>query len=628
MVKRGAGPARLIGIGLVATVSASALVGCASDAPLASESGSWTILTYSIADTDLEPYMMDDLDELGQSGGYDDLNLVALVDRSSDYGDEPVLGLDGWDGGKLLEITEGGATELENMGDINTGDPNVLADFITRGVKDYPADHYALVISDHGASWPGVGGDESSDQDSLELWELNEAIAGGLEGAGLDKLDLLGFDACLMATYEVASTLAPLADRLLASQELEPGHGWDYTAFAMVGQNGGATVDELGSALIAGFEAQAVDEESDSEITLSLTDLTKMPAVDAALAEFTGQLIARVDGVAPTVGKTLATTLGFGKSPDPDSDSFMTDLGILAGEIGVDALDVSDAADDLVRAINDAVVDKVDGQATQGATGLSIYFPPQPEYYVQDYDEIVTDGGWIDFLAAYYGAGDAIAASDQPSSTGDAVIELADDGLTITGDFDVAAENVSDAYIRYGEVQPDGSTKYLGREQAEFDAGTATGFFDLTTMQITDGEDTVDAYLELTYSGDVTTFDVPMAYYPPGETTAYDDVLLSITLDDEWNVLSETYYSYDQDLSTYGELTTDPEGIIVPQVLVVAADGTESWVATSDTGLWADLPYLQYEFPRLPSGTQLLVELWVVDFGGNAAKVSGVVTLP
>ena len=131
-------------------------------------------------------------------------------------------------------------------------------------------------------------------------------------------------------------------------------------------------------------------------------------------------------------------------------------------------------------------------------------------------------------------------------------------------------------------------------------------------MQSTGGEDTVDAYLELTCSGDVTTF----------------DVLLSITLDEEWNVLSETYYAYDQDLATYGELTTDPVGIIVPQVLVVAADSAESWVATSDTGLWADLPYLQYKFPQLPSGTQLLVELWVVDFGGNAAKVSGVVTLP
>jgi len=616
--------------GLAATAVVLTLGACSAGDSPAADSGSWTILTYSIADTDLEPYMMEDLDELGASGGYDDLNLVALVDRSTDYGDDDVLGLDGWDGGKLLEITDGGATVLDDMGDINTGDPQVLADFITRGISDYPADHYALVISDHGASWPGVGGDESNDQDGLDLYELNTGIAAGLEGAGLDKLDLLGFDACLMATYEVASTLAPLADRLLASQELEPGHGWDYSSFAMVGDNGGATVDELGSAIIAGFEAQAVDQEDESEITLSLTDLTKMPAVDAALADFTGQLIDRVDGVAPVVGKTLAQTLGFGKSPDPDSDSFMTDLGILAGEIGVDALDVSDEADALVRAINDAVVDKVDGQATQGATGLSIYFPPQPEYYVQDYDEITTDGNWGAFLTAYYGAGTAIPSGDKPASSGDAELSFDDDGLVIRGSFGVPSANVAETYIRYGTVNGDGSITYLGKEQASIDDdGNAEGYFDLTTMEITDGEDTVGAYLELTYAGDVTTFDVPMAYYAPGSDEAtFDDVLLSITLDDDWNVLSETYYSYDTDLATYGELTADPTGVIVPQVLQVDADGTETWVATSDSGLYADLPNLQYEFPQLPSGTVLYIELWVVDFGGNAAKVSGTVTLP
>ena len=75
-----------------------------------------------------------------------------------------------------------------------------------------------------------MGGDESSDYDSLSLAEIDEALATGLDGAGVDRLDLLGFDACLMATYEVASTLAPRADLLLASQEFEPGHGWDYTA--------------------------------------------------------------------------------------------------------------------------------------------------------------------------------------------------------------------------------------------------------------------------------------------------------------------------------------------------------------------------------------------------------------
>lgn len=618
--------------GLAATAIVLSLGACSAPTLTASaDGGSWTILTYSIADTDLEPYMMDDLDELGTAGGNENLNLIALVDRSADYSDAGVLGLDDWVGGKILEVGADGATELEDLGDINTGDPQVLADFISQSISDNPAEHYGLIISDHGASWPGVGGDESTDYDGLDLAELNEAIGAGIDGAGIEKLDLLGFDACLMATYEVASTLAPHADRLLASQELEPGHGWDYSALSMIADNGGATVDELGAAIIDGFAAQAADEETSAEITLSLTDLTQMGAVDAALAAFSTQLVDRVDGVAPSVGRTLAETLGFGKSPDPDSDSFMTDLGILAGEIGVDALDVSDAADDLVRAINDAVVAKVDGQATRGATGLSIYFPPQAEYYTQDYDEIVTDGEWIQFLRAYYGAGDAISDADKPSSSGDAVIEFDEDGLTISGEFGVPAENVSQTYIRYGLVEDDGSTTFLGQEQAEIDdEGAATGFFDLTTLEITDGEDTASAYLELTRDEDeeIITFDVPMTYYAPGESQTGEEVILSIVLDEEWNVLSETYYSYDVDLQTYGELSTDPEGIIVPQVLNVGADGTETWYSTSDVGLYADLPYLQYEFPTLESGTLLYIELAVVDFGGNIAKVSGIVEVP
>ncbi len=610
--------------GLAATAVVLSLGACSAESP---ESGSWTILAYSIADTDLEPYMMDDLDEMGAAGGQDGLDIVALVDRAADYGDDEVLGLEGWEGAKYLHVVEDGAEELEDLGDVNTGDPDLLAEFIARGVTDYPADNYALVISDHGASWPGVGGDESSDDDTLTLAEIDEGVGAGLAEAGLDRLDLLGFDACLMATYEVASALAPRADRLLASQELEPGHGWDYSVLADLGS---VDVDTLGSTLIDGFAAQAVGEQTETEITLSLIDLTGMAAVDAAVADFSGQLVDRVAGVAPTVGRTLAQTLGFGRSPDPDSDSFMTDLGILAGEIGVDALDVSDAADSLVRSINDVVIDKVDGQATRGATGLSIYFPPTVGYYQDDYAAAAPETGWAEFLTAYYGAGAAISDADRPSIVGDAEIVFEDGGVTIRGAFDVAVANVAETYIRYGTVAGDGTITYLGQEEAAIaEDGTAEGWFDLTTLEITDGEDAAPAYLELARDEeeDIVTFDVPMAYYPPG-SDEYTDVVLTITLDEDGNVIGETYYSYNADLQTYGELTTDPAGVIVPQVLTVSPDGSEQWTATSDTGLWADLPALQYGFPSLASGTVLQLELWVVDFGGNAASVSAVVTLP
>ena len=621
---------------LAALAIIAALVGCGSDSDVAGDGGTWTVLAYEIADTDLEPFMMADVGEMGEVGSQENLSIVSLVDRADGYSDEAVLGLDDWVGGKLLEITAGGAEELEDLGDVNTGDPQVLADFIARGVAEYPADNYALIISDHGASWPGVGGDESAEDDTLSLAEIGDGIGAGLADAGLERLDLLGFDACLMATYEVASALAPLADRMLASQELEPGHGWDYSALEIAAR--GATVDELGGALIDGFEAQAQEQETDAAITLSLVDLTRMSDVDDALTALTDRLIERVAGVSPVIGRTLASTLGFGTSPDPDQDSFMSDLGILAAEIGVDALDVSDAADDLVRVINDAVVDKVDGQATRGATGLSIYFPPTAAHFDDSYTELAVGGGWTDFLSSYYGEGAAIPVEAQAQfAVGDAETSFGDEGLTISGTFELASEdNLASSHIRYGLVESDGSVTYIGEEPAEITddgSGEAVGVYDLTTLTISDGEDTANAYLQLTTAedGSFVTFDVPMAYYAAddenGET--YQNALLSIVLDGEsGDITAETYYSYDEATGNYGELSTDADGIIVPEVLNVLADGTEQWISTSESGLYSDLPNLVYDLEDLDSGAQLYIELWVTDFGGNTDMVSAVVTVP
>src|SRR5690606_33305610 len=118
-------------------------------------------------------------------------------------------GLDDWVGALVLDLGGDEVVVLEDMGEVNTGDPQLLADVLAWTVDQFPADKYALIVSDHGASWPGIGGDESHDEDHLTLAEIADGIAAGLDAVGLDRLDLLGFDACLMATHEVAVAMAP-----------------------------------------------------------------------------------------------------------------------------------------------------------------------------------------------------------------------------------------------------------------------------------------------------------------------------------------------------------------------------------------------------------------------------------
>ena len=607
------------------------------------EGDGWTVLHYSMADTDLEPFMVADVNEIGAVGSNENLHVREFIDRNVGYGDDELLDQGSWVGARVLDIGQGGATEVvEDLGDVNSADPEVLARFIAEGIEANRAGHYALIISDHGASWPGIGPDEGSDYDVLDLAEITAGISSGLEQAGVDKLDLLGFDACLMANYEVASAVAPLADRLVASQELEPGHGWDYTSLQLLADDPEATVDELGSEIIAGFAGQAADQGTSEQITLSMVDLTQMDAVDEAVAAFAGAMEEQSTDVAPAVGQSEATTLAFGKSPDQSQDKHLSDLGLLAASIGESAPEVAEQADALVSALDGVVLDSVEGVGTAGATGLSIYLPPVVELADPAYADVVSSDEWRSFLDSYYAAGEAIPEEELPTFTDpDAGPEVTfdDDGtITLSGAYDPAAlENITEATISYALVNDDDSITYLGEEIADFtDEGgspTASGNYDLTFLQIDDGVDSVYAYVDLDLSDDLSTafFDVPMTYYASTDPDQVDpqDALLSLVLDVETgDFVSETIYIYDETSGGYGELAPDPEGILIPDVLTIGADGEQVWEPTSDVGLYSDIESLTYEFVPLDPGTLLQADLTVVDYGGNASTLSSLVEVP
>ena len=604
----------------------------------AADGEGWTVLHYSMADTDLESFMVADLNEMGSVGSGGGLQLRAMFDRSPEYSDDDALDLGDWVGAKVIDVGHNTGKEVDDVGDVDMADPQTLSTFISQGIEAHPAEHYALIISDHGASWPGIGPDETADYDTLNLAELSEGIEDGLKDAGVDKLDLLGFDACLMASYEVASAVAPLADRMVASQELEPGHGWDYTALSTLKEDGGATADEFGTALVNGFLKQAKDEGTESDITLALLDLTQMNKVDDAMARFSAALSKDAARVAPAVGRAEATSLGFARSPDETEDSHLRDLGQMAKAIGNEAKDVAKEATALRAAIGNLVLKQVAGRATKGATGLSIYFPPVPELAADEYGEVATAEAWRGFLSEFYGAGDAIADGDKPQFTnpdGNATVEFDDDGVTISGVFGEAGkDNLTEAVISYALVNDDGTLTYFGDEFGEIDEDgkpEASAFYDLTSLKISDGEDSAYAYISLTQGDteDVYSIDVPMAYYENQDDEEYDDVLLTLSIDAEsGDVLNETYYLYDERTGGYGELEAAEDGIIVPEVLKIDADGNEVWEPTTDVGLYADLESLEYDLEPVPSGTKLQLDLTVYDYGDNSDTVSSVVTVP
>lgn len=119
---------------------------------------------------------------------------------------------------------------IARPGEVNMGAPNVLGSFLPSALSTFPAQHHALILWNHGGGWATHAIDHNAagvagGHDKLTFPKLRQAISEALAKVNVQKLDLIGFDMCLMAQLETASELSGLADAMVASQAVEPGDG-------------------------------------------------------------------------------------------------------------------------------------------------------------------------------------------------------------------------------------------------------------------------------------------------------------------------------------------------------------------------------------------------------------------
>ena len=128
-------------------------------------------------------------------------------------------------------LDKNGVKEVYSVPAIEMADPDNLADFLSWGIEHYPADHSMVLFWDHGGATSGYGSDEIYGS-MFSVKDLHNALE---KAVGYDPenpyFEAIGFDACLMASIEVAHELHGFAKYLLASEETEPGSGWDHEAW-------------------------------------------------------------------------------------------------------------------------------------------------------------------------------------------------------------------------------------------------------------------------------------------------------------------------------------------------------------------------------------------------------------
>ncbi len=280
--------------------------------------------------------------------------------------------------------------------------PNPLTALLDYGYTHYPAEQYALIIWDHG-SGPvnGVCMDTLFGGDMLLPAELNAALAASPFGED-NKLEWIGFDACLMANAETAALLAPYARYMIASQETEPGRGWDY-AF-LKGIELDADGAETGRRIIDLYYTSAQTHTPGNNITLSLLDLNRMPAVCSAVDSLFGALnmLLTKDNFSD-LSLQRQRAAGVGRAATSEADYDLVDLRSLTGHYAAHAPDEAAA---LISALDEAVI--YSRSNVEGLSGLSVYHPYYNKYaylnqWRADYRAAAPAPGYLRYLDTYTG---------------------------------------------------------------------------------------------------------------------------------------------------------------------------------------------------------------------------------
>ncbi len=279
------------------------------------------------------------------------------------------------DGLRLVE-----EAEASNMGDAET-----LADFLAFAKTHYPADRTIVNLWNHGGGTVGgIAYDERHDFDSLDLDELYTALDAVYEAdAATPPLDIVGFDACLMASVDVADTLTGFGHYMVASEEVVPGLGWYYTGFlsALAADPGMSTLQA--AALICDTYMQGCTQWfSEGEATMSAVNLTEVPALVTAVDAYGTELFAAVlndPGVYTQFAKEAERIENYGGNTREQGFANMADLGHMARETS--AL-MPERAASVLTALADCVEYEVHGAYREEASGLSFYYS-----YNEDLDD-------------------------------------------------------------------------------------------------------------------------------------------------------------------------------------------------------------------------------------------------
>lgn len=334
----------------------------------------WTFLVFMNGDNNLEHLVTKDLNELEVVGSSEKVNVVVQADRIKGYSTD-----DGdWTNTRRYYITRDNDTKrvsskvVEDLPELDMGDPNVLSDFLVWAHNKYPADRIALSLWDHGDSWRSsfkptartVSDDETSNSSlSIAEGELSAALKKIVSIRG--PLDLIAFDACLMASWEVAHSLQGYALNMAASEALMYDEGLMYDD-ALTFLTNRPNAD--GAALADRMARSTVNLGKES--TYSATNLTAMEDLTTAIDHLADAVLQN-----PALKQPLLNARNNSRGADAEWKNWYLDIFDFASQLAQSNNAVLQSSGRAIQHGMDSAVIGAYGRAPYAwAGGLTIWF--------------------------------------------------------------------------------------------------------------------------------------------------------------------------------------------------------------------------------------------------------------
>ncbi|MGN9867013.1 clostripain-related cysteine peptidase [Bacillus swezeyi] len=333
----------------------------------------YTILVYMIGSDMESDFQMasDDIKEMMDAGSSSNINVVLQTGGAKKWANPSIKHTTN----QRWKVDHQNLKLLDEIGNQNMDSPSSLSDFITWGVKKYPAKKYVLIFWGHGlGSVDGYGGDENFGNKKMKISELQSGMKQAFAKTN-KKFDLIGFDNCKMAGIETAYALKDFGTYLLASVDYTNQNGWDYTrALQAVHDQPEISPKELAEEIAQGYVKQSKENGETEDLQQSLIHLDKVKDVMYAL----DKLSVKMNFALKNPDSKRLLHYARLAAEDYADESDMVDLADLAGLIGLQ-IDARKEAKKIAKTVGRAVEFNMKSPEHPRGSGISVYFPARDQ---------------------------------------------------------------------------------------------------------------------------------------------------------------------------------------------------------------------------------------------------------